>query len=108
MNTLQLLLILASFARPIEATAYCGCEKCCGEYADGITASGHVVRPGDKIIAAPKSYPFGTRIYVPGYGLATVEDRGGAIKGNRIDVFFYTHEEALQWGRQKLTIYIWE
>ena len=111
--TLKIVLLLISFMRPVplstieqvkkvemEVTAYCGCEKCCGSYADGVTASGYKLQEGSKVVAAPKNIPFGTEIYIPGYGLATVEDRGGAIKGNRIDVYFHTHKEALQWGRQ--------
>lgn len=111
--TLKIILILISFMRSVplstieqvkkvemEVTAYCGCENCCGSHADGITASGYKLQNGDKIIAAPKSIPFGTKIYIPGYGLATVEDRGGSIKGNRLDVYFQTHQEALEWGRR--------
>lgn len=90
----------------MEVTAYCRCKSCCGECSDGITASGHRLRQSDKVIAAPKAFRFGSKIYVPGYGLASVEDRGGAIKGNRLDVYFSSHQEALQWGRQKLTITI--
>jgi len=71
-----------------RVTAYCPCEKCCGKFADGITASGHVIKPGDKFVAAPKSIPFGTVLDVPGYGIVKVEDRGGAIKDGRLDVFF--------------------
>ena len=105
-----ILILLALFSRPMDAfsllsrqcevTAYCPCEYCCGDYADGVTASGHVIQPGDKFVAAPGNYPFGTKLYIPGYGWTTVQDRGGAIQGNRLDVFFPTHAEALQWGRQ--------
>jgi 3D (Asp-Asp-Asp) domain-containing protein len=46
-------------------------------------------------------------MYVPGYGWGTVEDRGGAIKGpNRIDIFYDSHTEALQWGRRKVHVTI--
>lgn len=64
--------------------------------------------PQDGTIAADtKYYPFGTRMYVPGYGWGTVEDRGGAIKGpDRIDIFYNSHTEALQWGRQKVLVTI--
>jgi len=109
--SLKIIWLLILFLRPtieMEVTAYCGCEKCCGIYADGVTANGYKLQDGDKVIAAPKSIPFGTKIYVPGYGLATVKDRGGAITGSRLDVYFHTHEEALQWGRQNLTITIYK
>lgn len=59
------------------------------------------------IAADTRHYPFGTRIYVPGYGWGIVEDRGGAIKGpNRLDVYLNSHRKALQWGRQKVKVTI--
>jgi len=85
----------------MRVTAYCACEKCCGEYADGITACGHEIVPGDAFAAADRKYSFGTEMFVPGYNKGKpikVLDRGGAIRGDRLDVFFHTHEEALQWG----------
>lgn len=64
--------------------------------------------PRDGTIAADtRHYPFGTRMYVPGYGWGRVEDRGGAIKGpTRIDLFFDSHQDALHWGRRKLPVQI--
>lgn len=87
-----------------RVTAYCPCERCCGKWADGVTASGHVIQPGDKFVAAPKSIPFGTMLDIPGYGCVPVLDRGGAIKGNRIDCYFPTHQEALNWGVKYLPV----
>ena len=83
-----------------EVTGYCPCTKCCGK-SDGITASGTKAK-ANHTIAAPKTYGFGTKIELEGYGTFVVEDRGGAIKGNRIDRFFDTHQEALNWGRKKI------
>ena len=88
-------------------TAYCPCEKCCGEYADGITASGHQIKFGDKFCASDIAIPFGKYLDIPGYGYVPVWDRGGAIKGAKLDVFFPTHLEALEWGRQELEIHCW-
>lgn len=64
--------------------------------------------PEDGTIAADtRYYPFGTRMYVPGWGWGRVEDRGGAINGpDRIDLFFDSHDDALAWGRQKLQVII--
>jgi len=90
-----------------EVTAYCPCEKCCGKFADGTTASGRVIFKGDKFCAADKSIPFGTMITIPDYGTVPVLDRGGAITGSRIDVFFPDHQQALNWGRRKMTVKIW-
>ena len=87
-----------------RVTAYCPCRKCCGKWADGYTASGHKIESGDLIVAAPPDIPFGTRIFIPHYGQAVVQDRGGAITGNRLDVLFATHEEALQWGVKYLKV----
>lgn len=87
-------------------TAYCPCKKCCGRYADGVTASGYIIQPGASFVAANENIPFGTMLDIPGYGVVPVRDRGGAIKGNRLDVFFPTHAEALEWGWQKLEVKI--
>ena len=85
----------------MRVTAYCACKKCCGKYADGITACGHKIRRGDAFVAADRKYPFGTEMIVPGYNNGRpikVLDRGGAIRGNRLDVFFHSHKKARQWG----------
>lgn len=59
------------------------------------------------IAADTHYYPFGTIMYIPGYGKGVVEDRGSAIKdADRADIFFRSHRRALKWGRQKLTIKI--
>lgn len=85
-----------------RVTAYCRGSCCCGKWADGITASGEPAQ--GKLIAAPKEIPFGTWIDVPGYGIAEVLDRGGSIKGHRLDLLFPTHQEALNWGVKYLRI----
>ena len=91
-----------------KVTAYCPLECCCGRYADGTTASGH--KAIGKIVAAPRSIPYGTIISIPGYGQGIVRDRGGAIKGNRLDVLFTDkdgvsgHQRALNWGVQYLEV----
>ena len=96
----------------MEVTAYCACTKCCGPKAQGITASGrHVSHNGGVFVAADRMYKFGTKLIVPGYGNSQpveVLDRGGAIKGNKLDVYFASHQEALKWGRQKLAVTIVE
>jgi len=96
--------------RRMRVTAYCPCEKCCGQWSDGVTACGHRIREGDRFVAADKSVPFGTRVIVPGYAASQpvkVLDRGGAIYDNRLDVFFATHDEALEWGVKYLKVKIW-
>jgi len=91
----------------MRVTAYCPCPKCCGEYSDGVTACGHEIQPGDTFVAADGRYPFGTEMLIPGYSNSQpvqVLDRGGAIKGNRLDVFFANHQEALEWGVKYLEV----
>ncbi len=109
----------------MEVTGYCRCGKCCNwrrtwwgrpviasgprrgqRKAVGITASGVRARRGT--IAADKSrYPYGTIVYVEGYGYGRVEDIGGAIRGNSIDLYFDTHREALEWGRKQMRVQVW-
>ena len=89
-----------------KVTAYCPCAKCCGRFADGITASGHRIRKGDRFCAADKSIPFGTMIIIPGYNdgkPVPVLDRGGAITAGRLDVYFDEHDEARAWGIKNLS-----
>lgn len=86
-------------------TAYCPGRCCCGEFADGVTASGQPVTVnGGRFCAADPSIPFGTMIDIPGYGRVPVLDRGGAIRGARLDLYFPTHTAALAWGRQTLIV----
>jgi 3D (Asp-Asp-Asp) domain-containing protein len=91
----------------MNVSAYCPCKKCCEKFADGITASGHHIAKGDVFVAAPRKYPFGTEMVIEGYAggkVVKVLDVGGAIKGNKLDLFFYTHGEALQWGRRPVNV----
>ena len=76
--------------------------------AVGVTASGTRAKRGTAA-ADTDYYPFGTVLHVPGYGYATVEDRGGDIKGpHRLDLWFPTEREARAWGRRKnLTVTVW-
>ena len=74
----------------------------------GITASGTKAKPGT-IAADTDHYPFGTIMYVPGYGYGRVEDRGGAVKGpDKIDVYMKSRKAAMKWGRQRLRVRIWK
>ena len=89
-----------------KVTAYCPCSKCCGKYANGITAMGTTAKAG-RTVAAPSNFSFGTKLLINGKEY-TVEDRGGAIKGNRIDMYVNTHAEALAWGVKYLPVKVVE
>jgi 3D (Asp-Asp-Asp) domain-containing protein len=97
----------------MEVTAYCPCRKCCGPEAHGVTASGrHVSHNEGRFVAADTTVlPFHTKLVIPGYSAnmpVEVLDKGGAIKGNRLDVFFPTHEAALEWGRRMVEVIVVE
>ena len=80
----------------LMAVAYCPCVKCCDK-DDGITATGTLAMPGRTIAVDSTVIPYGSRVVINGHTYIA-EDCGQAIKGNKIDVFHSTHEEALQWG----------
>ena len=84
-----------------KITAYCSCSKCCGK-ATGRTASGTQATAG-RTVAAPSKFAFGTKLNIGGQ-IYTVEDRGGAIKGNKIDIYVNSHSAALQWGVRYLPV----
>ncbi|MBQ2917223.1 MAG: G5 domain-containing protein [Clostridia bacterium] len=84
-----------------KVTAYCACIKCCGK-TNGITASG-TKATANRTVAAPSSFAFGTKIVMNGQTYV-VEDRGGAIQGNRIDLYMNSHSEALAWGVRYLDV----
>ena len=88
-----------------KITAYCSCSKCCGK-ATGRTASGTQATAG-RTVAAPAKFAFGTKLNIGG-NVYTVEDRGGAIKGNRIDIYVSSHSAALQWGVRYLPVSVVE
>lgn len=87
-----------------KITGYCGCSSCCGK-TDGVTASGTRATAGRTIAADTTDLPFGTKVVIDGHTY-TVEDVGGAIKGNHIDVYFSSHSKALQWGVRYCDVYV--
>ncbi len=112
----------------LEVTGYCNCGICCSwerswlglgspvvssgpnkgrPKAVGITAAGTKARYGT-IAADTTVLPFGTIIYVPGYGYGRVEDRGGAIKGNCLDLWYPSHDAAKAWGRKRIRVRVWK
>ena len=103
----------------VTATAYCLCQKCCGKTPDdkwyGYTNSGLKIVPGSnmKVIAVdPSVIPLNSHVYVEGvngakdYGYAIAADTGSAIKQNKIDLYMDSHQDALNWGRRTMKVYI--
>lgn len=88
-----------------KVTAYCSCAKCCGK-TTGMTASGTKATAGHTV-AASGQFAFGTKLIINGQEY-TVEDRGGAIQGNRIDIYMNSHAEAVAWGVKYLPVQVVE
>ena len=86
-------------------TAYCPCEKCCGEYADGLTASGTPASEGRTCAVDPEVIPLGTEIEIDGVKYIA-EDVGGAVKGRRIDICFNDHRSAVMYGVRQKEVYV--
>ena len=85
-------------SKQFKVFGYCPCFKCNGRNFTGVTASGTKPQANHTIVA-PIHYRFGTKIVLDGYGTFYVEDRGdSSLKGNRLDRFFDTHQEVLNWG----------
>lgn len=99
-----------------KVTAYCACEKCCGIWATKrpldangnpivYGASGSVLTPGYSIATDPSVIPYGTEVYING-NKYIAEDCGGAIKGNRIDIYMGSHDKARAWGVQNHEVFL--
>lgn len=97
--------------KSFNTSAYCSCSKCCGK-TTGITSSGEKASAWCTL-AAGKGYPIGTIIYIPYFkdkpngGWFIVQDRGGAISNNKLDVYMGSHAQALQFGRRTLECYVY-
>lgn len=86
-------------------TAYCNCKTCCGKWAGGPTASGKMPKEGRTIAVDPKVIPLGSKVIINGKTYTT-EDTGSAIKNKRIDVYFDSHQAALNFGVQTAKVYL--
>jgi 3D (Asp-Asp-Asp) domain-containing protein/LysM repeat protein len=89
----------------VEATAYtASCEGCSGITATGIDL---LSNPNQKVISVdPSVIPLGSKVYVEGYGEAIAGDTGGAIKGNKIDIFIPSKQDAINFGRKQVKVTI--
>ena len=108
----------------MKTTSYCHCRRCCSyrwflfvPYQKtglfnyrikkvGITSSGTMARPGT-IAADTSIYPYGTVMHIPGYGYGRVEDTGGAVKGQHIDLYRPNHWFARHWGVRTKRVRVW-
>lgn len=92
-----------------KVTAYCSCRKCCGVWADNrpngvvYTASGEKAEAGKTIAVDTSVIPFGTEVKI-GDVIYTAQDTGSAVKGNVIDIYFESHEDAVKHGVKHLEV----
>lgn len=84
-----------------NTTAYCHCPRCSG---NGLTYSGSVPTPNHTLSADLSVFPLGTKLYIDGT-IYTVEDKGSGVNGNELDIYFSSHEEALQYGRKNVEVF---
>ena len=87
-----------------KITGYCPCSSCCGK-SNGVTASGKRATAGRTIAADTSKLPMGTKVVINGHTY-TVEDVGGGVRGNHIDMFFSSHSAALQWGVRYVEVFV--
>jgi len=93
----------------MEATAYYPGEECCWPFADGKTAIGDKAGYGCIAIDDENGpLKMGQMVYIEGYGIGKCNDRGSAIKDWKIDLCFNTIEEAREWGRKLVKVYLIE
>ena len=97
----------ADYLGEFQVTGYCSCSLCCGEKEEKLTKSETVPKAAHTIAADPSVIPLGTRIVIDGVSYV-VEDTGKAIKGNRLDIYFDSHEEAVLYGRKNKYVYLEE
>ena len=86
-------------------THYCGCEKCCGK-TDGITATGTVATEGQTVAVDPNVIPLGSEVVIDGHTYIA-EDVGGAIKGNKVDIYVNSHQGAVSRGKVAREVFVY-
>lgn len=102
----------------VKVTAYCSCIKCCGVWSkdhpsrqgtdyEQHTTSGTIPVAGRTVAVDPDIIPLGSKILIDGHEYIA-EDTGSGVKGNHIDIYFDSHEEALEWGVKTLEVEVFE
>lgn len=89
-----------------DLSFYCPCEKCVGKKKIVRTASGTKPKANYTIAVDTRIIPLGSILYIEGFGYFIAQDTGSAIKGNRIDIFVDSHQQALKLGRKKANVYL--
>lgn len=90
-----------------KLTAYCACSKCCGKWAGSPTASGVMPQANHTIAVDTSVIPFGTKVLING-NTYVAEDTGSGINGNKIDIYFNSHQDALNFGVQYKEVFVYD
>ena len=88
-----------------KLTFYCACRSCSGGYGNG-TATGTTCTEGRTIAVDPRVIPLGSKVYIEGFGDFIAEDTGGAIKGNKIDIYLNDHSRCYALGVARANVYV--
>ena len=88
-----------------KLTFYCACRSCSGGYGAG-TATGTRCTEGRTIAVDPRVIPLGSKVYIEGFGDFIAEDTGGAIKGNKIDIYLNDHSRCYALGVARASVYV--
>ena len=86
-------------------TAYCNGSCCCGKWSGGACKNGEYPQQGITVACDPNVIPLNTYIEIEGYGMRKCQDTGSKIIGNRLDLYFSSHREALKFGKKTLKVY---
>lgn len=103
-KSVEIPIVETEYIGEFETTAYCKCSECCGIWTDSPTKSGTTPKQGRTIAVDPNVIPLGTEVVIDG-NTYIAEDTGSAIVGNRIDIYFNEHADALKYGRQMKEVY---
>ncbi|MGM9611967.1 MAG: 3D domain-containing protein [Butyricicoccus sp.] len=88
-----------------KLTFYCACSSCSGGFGSN-TATGVRCTEGRTIAVDPRVIPLGSKVYIEGFGDFIAEDTGGAIKGNRIDIYLNDHSRCYALGVARANVYV--
>ena len=89
-------------------TAYCPCDKCCPGTSDGLTYTETIATEGRTLAVDPEVISLGSIVEVNGVNYVAEDIGGGAVKGKHVEIYFNDHNEALEWGKQLLPVYMVE
>lgn len=94
------------YAGKFIATFYCPCEKCVGKKKEIKTSIGNIPHANRTIAVDSNVIPLNSIVYIKDLGFFVAEDTGGAIKGNKVDIYVSNHEQAKKLGKKEVQIYI--